>query len=530
MITRAIIKNYKRIRSLDIPFNPSMNIIVGDNETGKSTLLEAINIALTGQLNRRSLAYELHPLLFNQEVATEFLEAIQKGKTSPPPVITIELYLSDDTKYADLKGKNNDRGDDCPGVKFILSLDDAVFGAEYTSCLSQPDRLTMIPVEYYKAEWFGFDGNHLDLRTLPIKPVLIDPGSITNSYAANRYVVEIARDFLSKPQQADLALAFRGTKDSFGHEKSVITINKQLEMEKGEITDRSLSVALDMTARNNWETSVQPHIDDLPLSQIGKGEQNCIKIKLALRSAKDRHVLLLEEPENHLSHTNLGRLISDIEKKATDKQLILTTHSSFVLNKLGLSNTLLFTGEKIITLNDIESDTSDYFVKLPGHDTLRMVLARRSILVEGASDELIVQKAYKQKYGRLPLEDSVEVITVRGLAFKRFLTIARKLHLPVTVVTDNDGDVAATKKKYQEFENEETISIFYSPDENLKTLEPQLFAANNLKIMNEALGRKDKDKESMLKWMDNNKTESALRLFTTNTKFKVPEYIDNAVS
>ena len=42
-----------------------MNIIVGDNDCGKSTLLEAVSLALTGQLRGKLLALELSLYLFN---------------------------------------------------------------------------------------------------------------------------------------------------------------------------------------------------------------------------------------------------------------------------------------------------------------------------------------------------------------------------------------------------------------------------------------------------------------------------------
>ena len=64
-IERVIVKNYRKFDCADITFRPHFNIIVGDNESGKSTLLEAINLALKCQINRRSAAYELHPYLFN---------------------------------------------------------------------------------------------------------------------------------------------------------------------------------------------------------------------------------------------------------------------------------------------------------------------------------------------------------------------------------------------------------------------------------------------------------------------------------
>src|SRR5690606_15304907 len=129
---------------------------------------------------------------------------------------------------------------------------------------------------------------------------------------------------------------------------------------------------------------------------------------------------------------------------AGSRQIFITTHSSFVLNKLGVESVLLFQRGESLRLTDLEDKTTqDYFMKVPGHDTLRLILARRSILVEGPSDELIVQRAYERRHGRMPLEDGVDVISVNSLAFKRFLQIAVKLSRTVDVVTDNDGDVAA---------------------------------------------------------------------------------------
>jgi predicted ATPase len=52
MIERIIIESYRRFVRLDFEPNRGMNIIVGDNESGKSTLLEAIALALHRQGQR----------------------------------------------------------------------------------------------------------------------------------------------------------------------------------------------------------------------------------------------------------------------------------------------------------------------------------------------------------------------------------------------------------------------------------------------------------------------------------------------
>jgi len=56
-IERVVIRNPKGLRATDLTFSKGLNVLVGDNETGKSSVLEAINIALTKQLNRHDAGY-----------------------------------------------------------------------------------------------------------------------------------------------------------------------------------------------------------------------------------------------------------------------------------------------------------------------------------------------------------------------------------------------------------------------------------------------------------------------------------------
>ncbi|MEH6462038.1 AAA family ATPase, partial [Chitinimonas sp. JJ19] len=122
-ITRVIVQNYRRLRRADVRFNSALNIVVGDNEAGKSTLLEAINLGLKCQLNRRPAAQELHPFLLNAEAVAEFVDGRRAGKPMPPPRILIELYLDDKEEFADLKGTNNSVGANLPGICLSIELD-----------------------------------------------------------------------------------------------------------------------------------------------------------------------------------------------------------------------------------------------------------------------------------------------------------------------------------------------------------------------------------------------------------------------
>lgn len=528
-IKKIIIDNFRSFKKFELNLNSHLNILVGDNEVGKSTLLEAINLCLSGQINGRSVFNELNPYLFNLDISNEYIKDLNKGKKLYPPKISVELYLSEDPNLIKLKGTNNSLRLDCPGILLSIEFDED-FSAGYEQYISEPENVRFIPVEYYKIVWRSFSSENLIARNIPIKPTYIDASNIKHNAGANKYILEIMKDYLSTEEKAKLSLSYRKIKDSFSIDSSIVKINQSLSSEKHMITSRNLSIALDNSSKASWENGIETHLDNIPLIHAGKGEQNSIKIKLAMQTATESNVFLIEEPENHLSHSNLNTLISNISSNSIEKQLIITTHSSFVLNKLGVENVILFGLNKGVTLNDLSEDTKDYFLKLPGHNTLRLILSKKTILVEGPSDELMVQKAFYLKYGVIPLEQGVDVITVNSLAFKRFLEIAMLLNIKVAVVTDNDGNLGAIKKKYIDYEKCDNIKIFYDEDITAKTLEPQLLKSNDLKILNHIFKKEYKTDTELLDFMKENKTFVALSLFNTKEDFNIPDYIQRAIN
>lgn len=118
---------------------------------------------------------------------------------------------------------------------------------------------------------------------------------------------------------------------------------------------------------------------------------------MAHKKAKESNLILFEEPENHLSFTKLNQFIKTVTEKCEGKQMIITTHSSFVANKLNLRKLILLVKHKAY-LTDLSKETYDFFEKLSGYETLRMLLCKKKLIpVEGPSDELIVQRAFMDK-------------------------------------------------------------------------------------------------------------------------------------
>lgn len=97
--------------------------------------------------------------------------------------------------------------------------------------------------------------------------------------------------------------------------------------------------------------------------------------------------------------------------------------------------------------------------------------------------------------GRFPIQDCIDVMTVGGVTFKRYLEIAQVLKKETVVVTDNDGDIKAVKKKYKEYEGlsyihicvDETVDTsnlkLSDKDFDYNTLEPKILKENGRKLL-----------------------------------------------
>lgn len=527
-IKSLTIKNYKIFKDFQINFKNGVNIIVGNNEAGKSTILEALHLALSGMVNGNYMRNEISQYLFNKDIENEYITSLTTDSPQQPPFILIEVFFETNDLPLFEGDYNSKKSKNC-GVLFKIEFDTQYIN-EYNNI--NKSTLLSIPVEYYKITWMTFARNMITSKSIPIKSILIDSSSNKYKNGSDIYIGKIIKNHLSDSDNVGLSQAYRELKETFKNNDIIKSINSEIT-KCANISDKSVSISVDMSVKNSWENQLMTYLEDIPFHQIGQGEQCIVKTNLSLshKKALESNLILIEEPENHLSYSKLNQFIKNIIEKCDSKQIIITTHSSFVANKLNLKNLILLDNLKTTRLNDLDPTTYDYFEKLAGYETLRLILCRKTILVEGPSDELIVQRANKDKYSKLPIEEGIDIISVRGLSFKRFLEIAKILKKRVAVITDNDGDYDnKIAKKYNDFIDIENILISADNRNELNTLEPQIVDANKedvatlcsiLNINNEDF----KSNQAISQYMISNKTDVALRIFNATEKIVYPQYI-----
>lgn len=537
-INKIVVRNYKLLKNDVIPLNPDVNIFIGDNDSGKSTILEALCILTTGKLNGYAFERQLKANMFTSTVRTEYIQKIQNGERIFPPEIIFEAYFDGDPIY---KGSNNTLSEqEAIGINITVHL--AEKNTELYKQMVKNGDIRDIPIELYTVDYHYFNGDSFTFtyRYSPFKSVFIDTTRKDYGGLVDHFVSDSISDTLTADQIRDLSIAYGVSRRSFHDNETVKQLNEAVR-QKAVIKGRDVSLDLREDDSEAWKRQMSIVVDAIPFEYVGFGTQNTIKIELALRNADEQaDIVLMEEPENNLSFSNMAVLVDHITE-SKGKQVFISTHSSYIANKLSLSNVILVRAGVVSPYSALPDDTKKYFVKLPGYDTLRFILATKVVLVEGPTDDLIIQRAYFDRHGKLPSEDGIDIIAVDSLAFKRYLDIAVLIEKPVVIVTDNDGSIVEKiNGKYADYQKS-IFTYYYEQDEKLHTIEPSVLAVNldqdgqpteRFKKAISANGSMMKrDKQGVLNFMSApaNKSEWAYRVFEAEEKINYPEYIANVV-
>ncbi|HBE9178440.1 TPA: AAA family ATPase [Serratia fonticola] len=537
--------NFKKFKDDHLEFNDDVNIFVGDNNAGKSTILEALEIVLNYNYRGRPFNSEFTPDMFNKDAVQQFLASDKSANYLPS--LTIEAFIDGVPEY---RGSNNFLKVDSQGITVQVCFDSTLEDV-YADYLQTNPNITSIPIEFYKLEWLDFGWNPIKAIAKKFRALYIDPTRIHPTLGKNQYISTILNTALNKEELVKLTLNYRENQQVFNNSGEVKMVNTGLDTDHL-ITDKKLSIAASTLPAGSIQTSLQLEVDDVPFQFIGKGEQSNVQIKLAIQNkSKDIDLVMMEEPENHLSHTNLNKLVHYIERQRGTKQLFLTTHSSYVLNKLSIDKICLVqSGYK--RLHKLDPAVVKTLKRLPGYDTLRVALSRNVILVEGPSDELVLKKIYHRKHDCLPEQDGIDIIVVHGVGFDTFISVGMEIGTSINVLRDNDGaydeNVVKARDAYAAYPN---IKLISSAKDEEFSLEPAMIYANatDLKTLNafaeEVLSKQtynlytkvaglNKRREFLIEWFRSvkgngkgaRKVDSAIKLFDGKLDFKYPAFLD----
>lgn len=511
-ISKVKLKNYKRFKEYSFEPNSKTNILIGDNEAGKSTLLEAIDLVISG--NIRKVENMGMDRIFNVEAVTGF--SMGQRRFEDLPEVWIELYFNEDLGF-EMNGKNNSDRIISDGIRLTCKPNQDYQMEIMEAIHADPN---FFPFDYYSVSFSTFADQGYSGYKKKVKSILIDSGNLRTEYATSDFVKRMYTHFTESNVKERVVhrSQYRQLKTKFENE-CLAELNARVPEED------SYAFRFKNGASANFGDELMIYDHSVALDNKGTGTQIFVKTDFVLNHAGENiDIILIEEPENHLSYVKLRALLEKIEN-ASSSQIFISTHNSYISTRLELKNVFILQGESTRTplaLSDLDEETAKYFMKTPPASIVEFALSNRIILVEGPAEYMLFDKFYRTITGRKMEEEGVQVLDVRGLSFKRYLNIAKLTGARVAVVTDNDQDYQRhCIEKYDEFAECENVQVFYESDNGLRTFEVVLERSNK-ELCYELFG------DSAVDYMLNNKTEAAYQLLKCE-EVVVPDYIKRSI-
>ncbi|MEF9506803.1 AAA family ATPase [Burkholderia sp. 1B3(2022)] len=513
-IEKLVLSNFKKFDSLELEFDPQLNLLIGDNEAGKSSVLLALELVMSGSRSK------IETIGIETLLNADAVKAFQDGPCTVErlPKLFVEIYLSAG-KDPGLNGTNNSKRLERDGLRMTFEpiLE---FSKDIAEALKEdPDNF---PFEYYGVQFYTFAGEAYSGIKRHIRHLAIDSSKIDSEYAAREYTRSVFAMHADVGNRSRLENAYRKSKGEFK--------NGKLKELNDTLMDYKFGVRT--SAKANLESDLVITENEIPIESKGKGRQCFIKTEFALNKKGGENrldVLLLEEPENHLSHATMHRLIERIAQSA-NKQLFIATHSSLISSRLDLRKAILLGPRgKHARLNKLPSDTAKFFMKAPDNNVLEFALSRKVILVEGDAEFILLDALYQKHAGSTLKKDGVHVISVGGTSFKRYLDLAKLLDVRTAVIRDNDGDYQKNCVDNYAEHLLPQAKIFADTDSNKRTTFEICLYEDNKAVCDEVF-RKPKRKLEPLAYMLANKADAAFDLLQEKeAELVAPTYIQEAI-
>lgn len=481
-ISNISIQGFRNFPDNNIDFNEGVNVIIGHNNAGKTSLLRAIGLLINNDMSRR---LEIDD--FSKSVTlTDLLAA--------PPEVTISLMIvqseDEDLNSDDLVTVSNwlTKLDEPYQArltyKFYLPVDKL---AEYTSslghCTTKDEAWQTIRHEFLRFYTHKIFGGDASLQVVADNDSLqkfdfqflnairdVERDMFTGKNTMLRDVLDFFMDY-------EIKSADESTKSLQVKQQEIKALKAQFSLKAGslitDLQDRMhagkkhiLSYAKSTGATfNNAEPDFDGSISDvdmysalkliigytgldikIPATHNGLGYNNLIFMSLLLAkmqvnsdgkylggNAKVFPVLAIEEPEAHLHPAmqyKFLKFLKDNKEHRKVRQIFVTTHSTQITSAVSLDEIICLHNENgVITVGypgktfpkTVEGEKSKAYVQRFLDATRSdMLFAQKVIFVEGLAEQILLPTMAKHQ-GKNLEDFHVAVIPVGGRFFDHFL-------------------------------------------------------------------------------------------------------------
>lgn len=415
--------------NLDLNFTEGLNVLIGENDSGKTAIIDAIKIVLKTHSyeyikieaddfynNSDRLRIELKFKGLLDEEAKNFTEWLTWDEKDLTPILRV---------FYDVRRKD---------YKILPS--EVKAGAD-----TEGYSLTAEAREYLKATYLrplrDAENELISKRNSRLSQILLGDDIFKEKDIPHPLVEKFERI------NTEVEEYFRSAKEA-GHIKD--NIDSYIKGFYGEEKESLFEAS---------KNDIKSILEKLSLSlnsqkNVGLGTLNRLFMAAELLHLNKKNweglrLGLIEELEAHL-HPQAQMQVIETLQKQEEVQLIITTHSPNLASKIRLKNLIICNGDNAFPMGDeytkLEKSSYVFLEKFLDVTKSNLFFAKGVILVEGWAEEILIPSLAKAIGFDLTAK-GVSVVNVGNLGFDHYSNIflrknAPFMDIPVAVVTDCD--------------------------------------------------------------------------------------------
>lgn len=477
---------------LSVPFNPGLNVLIGENDSGKTAILDAIKLVL------KTHAYEW--------IKVEDLDFFSDSTKLRIEVVIRGLKIDEAKNFTEWLGWDGEGDQAKPVLRLIYEVErkndriqpsDIKAGMDYVGFPLNAEAKDYLKSTYLKA-----------LRDADVELIAKKNSRVSQILQGH----DLFKKKDGKPHDFEVLFAEVNEKIKKWFENDVAPIdgksNKQLIKD---IIDKFLQEFIEDTISSKLKLTdpeIKAILEKISLGiegvkNLGLGTMNRLYMAAELLHLKKDwdglKLCLIEELEAHL-HPQAQMKVVKALLKEKEVQFILTTHSPNLASKVDIEKIIICNGNEVFPLRKdidtkLEKENYSFLKRFLDVTKSNLFFAKGVIIVEGWAEEILIP-AIAERLGYDLTKHEVSIVNVGSTAYLHFAKIFlrnddKKMNIPVSIVTDldirpdDDGVFDETKESEKRTKREAYFKDFSGSDIKLKiakqwTLEWCLFKSSSL--------------------------------------------------